>query len=310
LDLESAVFQGIKQFPTIGKKVDTKRLSDLLKEDPDSAFLNCLAKSIPDEERLKHLVKILEQNPNHLNALVGLDLLLRPYNVMKYLDTCLDAIQDARKLNAAIEHLMKSDSFWQGYSEIEVAANIKRVFGNVELEPSLGNEKKADVKFIMDSKEIFLEVTVPKRSYAYVKLIEESVRERKVVQLEAPVERAGEKILTELEHFADVLGKVHSVIVINLNETEIEDIDIEDSLMGKSKFVVLTDRSTGKVEMKEARGDWTAFSRETKLAKVGAIVCYKRDFTLNGKILYQRKVFGLSFGEPECELLLRLFPDN
>lgn len=306
MDLESLIDSAVSQFPTIKKKIGTATLLSLAEKDQHSPIIYYLTKSMPDESKVQEILKVLKDDPKHIGALVALDHLLRPHYVLKHLDMCLSIIQDESKLDASLGHLLNSNSFWQGYSEIEVAAYLKSVFGKIELEPSL-DDKNADIKFPLNSKDVFVEVTVPKRYYKYVKVMQESAEEHKVVQLEAPVERASDKILEELKHFADVLDKVLSIIIINLNDTEIEDIDIEDALMGVSKLVVLTNRSTGKIETRGVRENWTAFSKDDKLRKVGAIICYKRDFALNGDVVFEKRVFALSFDRQECEHLLNLF---
>lgn len=307
MNWESLIDSAVNQFPIIKKRIDISRLLSLADEDKYSPIIYYLTKSMPDKQKVQEILKVLEENPNHIGALVALDYLLRPYYILKHLDKCLSIIQDENNLNSFLEHLLNPDSFWQGYSEIEVAAYLKNTFGKIELEPSLGDKKKADIKFSLNSNDVFVEVTTPKRHYKHVKAMQESAKKHKFVQLEAPVERASDKILEELKHFADVLDKVLSVIVINLNNTEIEDIDIEDALMGVSKLVVLTNRSTGKIETRVLRENWTAFSKDDKLSKVGAIICYRRDFALNGDVVFEKRIFALSFDEQKCEQLLTLF---
>ena len=310
MDLGFLIDSAVSQFPTIKKKIGTATLLSVAEKDQHSPIIYYLTKSMPDESKVREILKVLKEDSKHIGALVVLDHLLKPHYILKHLDKCLSIIQDESKLDASLEHLLNSNSFWQGYSEIEVAAYLKSVFGKIELEPSLDDKKNADIKFPLNSKDVFVEVTVPKRYYKYVKAMQESAEEHKVVQLEAPVERASDKILEELKHFADVLDKVLSIIIINLNDTEIEDIDIEDALMGVSKLVVLTNRFTGKIETRVARENWTAFSKDDKLRKVGAIMCYKRDFALNGDVVFEKRVFALSFDKQECEHLLKLFPER
>lgn len=283
-------------------------LLSLAKKDQHSQIIYYLTKSMPNETKVQETLKVLQNDPKHVGALVALDYHLRPHYILRHLDRCLSVIQNENKLDALLEHLLKPNSFWQGYSEIEVAAYLKVFSGVIELEPRLDDKKSADIKFPLCSKNVFAEVTVPKSYYKFVKIMQKSAEEHKVVELEAPVERASDKILDELKHFANVLDKVLSIIIVNLNDTEIEDIDIEDALMGVSKFVVLTNRTTGKIETRVIREKWTAFNKDEKLRKIGAIICYKRDFTLNGDVKFEKRVFGLSFNIQLYENLLKLFP--
>lgn len=309
MSLETVIDSALSQFPTLREKIGKAKLLSIAEKNQHLSIIYYLTKSIPDNTKVKKMLYVLKDDPNHIGALVILDYILRPHYILKHLDRCLATIQDESRLNALLEHLLNANSFWQGYCEIEVAAHLKKMFGKIELEPSLNGEKKADVKFSLNCKDVFVEVTAPKRHYKYIKAMQESAEEHKVVQLEAPVERASDKILDELNHFADKLDKVNSVIIINLNDTEIEDIDIEDALMGTSKLVVLKNISTGKIETRVVRENWTAFVKDNKLAKVGAIICYKRDFAINGNVAFEKRVFALSFDKQDCEYLVNLFPE-
>jgi len=308
MDQESLIGSAVNQFPTIKSKIGTSILISLAKKDAHSPIIYYLTKSIPDESKVQETVKVLQDDPNHIGALVTLDYHLRPHYILNHLDWCLSIIRNENKLDTLLEHLLNPNSFWQGYSEIEVAAYLKVLSGEIELEPKLDDKKSADIKFQLNSESIFAEVTVPKSHYKFIRIMQKSAKEHKVVELKAPIERASDKILDELKHFANVLDKVLSVIIVNLNDTEIEDIDIEEALMGVSKLEVLTNRTTGKTETRVIREKWTAFDLDEKLKKIGAIICYKRNFTLNGDVKFEKRVFGLSFDVPLCENILKLFP--
>ncbi|MHC4890785.1 MAG: hypothetical protein ACYTEO_15125, partial [Planctomycetota bacterium] len=244
----------------------------------------------------------------HIGVLMVLDNILRPYFVLKHLDTCLQDLHDKKGVNAYVSHLLDLNSFWQGYCEIEVASYLKKTFGEIELEPKLPNGKVADVKFSLNSEDVFVEVTVPKSSYKFTKAMEKSAETGKPVELPIPTERASEKILDELQHFVDELDEVKSIIILNLNQTEIEDIDIEESLLGVSKLVVSLNRETHETKTRVVRENWTAFSRDNELAKLGAVICYKTEFALNGNVIFNKKIFVLSFGKQKSDELLKIFP--
>lgn len=297
----------LEQFPTIKQMIPVEHLIKMADNDPHSPLIYYLSKSNPDVSKVENLVNRLKQEPKHIGVIFSLYHILRPYHTIKYLDSCLGIIKDEEKLGKCISHLIDKESFWQGYCEIEVAANLKKLFGEIELEPKLPNGKSADIKFPLGSDEIFVEVTAPKRSYTFTKRMEESADTGQVVQLEAPVERASEKIVAELEHFSKILEKVNSIIIINLNETEIEDIDIEDAILGVSSLLVRTNRITREVTMKVKRDKWNAFYRDADLSKIGAVICYKRDFALNGKIAYEKKMFIMNFKEDKYQPLDDLF---
>ena len=152
-----------------------------------------------------------------------------------------------------------------------------------------------------------MEVTAPKRSKKYIEKMEESAETGKAVKLPIPVERASEKIVGEIKHFSKILEDVHSVIIINLNDTEIEDCDIDDSMLGVSSLLVKTNRETREVNPEGIRGKWKAFDRDLDLEKIGAVICYKRSFNVKGEIIYQKHMFVMSFDKEKYEPLTKLF---
>ena len=305
--LEQTLETALEQFPTIKQIITLEKVLELLKNDPYSLFIYNLSKSNPKISKLQEMIGVLKKDPTHVGAMVILYEMIKPFCMMKYLDSFLEAIKDEDKLSKYIAHLTEKNSFLQGYSEIEVAANLKKIFGAIELEPKLANGKSVDVKFLLGSGEIFVEVTAPKKSQKYMEKMEESADTGNVVELEAPVERASEKIIGEIKHFSKVLEDVNSLIIINLNDTDIDDCDIEDSILGVSSLLVQTNRETREFSSKVIRGDWNAFSRDHDLGKIGAVICYKRDFALNGEIVYTKKLFVMSFEEAKYQPLTKLF---
>lgn len=304
--LKQTLRENIENFPSIKTLVTLEKLLDLTDKNPHEHFIHYLSKSNPNPSKIIELQNVIKRTRDG-TAIICLGWLIEPYCIMKYLDDFLGAIKNEEKLGKYISHLTEESSFWQGYSEIEVAANIKNVFGKIELEPKLPNDKSVDVKFQLGAEDIFVEVTAPKRSEKYRERIEESAETGTVVTLPIPVERASEKIVGEIKHFSKILGNVNSVIIINLNDTEIEDIDIEDAMLGVSSLLVKTNRETRETKTEVIRGDWKAFNRDPDLEKIGAVICYKRNFNALGEIIYEKKIFIMSFDKEQYEPLTKLF---
>lgn len=307
MNQESLIRKAVGQFSVVKQLFGIEKFLEIARSDPSSPIIYYLSKSLPDLSQIKELLDQLKKDPEHIGVLVKLDFLLRPYHILRHLDNCLSKNKDEKKLNIILDHISNSKSFWQGYCEAEVASNLKDVFGTIELEPELPNGKVADIKFLLNSEDVFAEITVPKKGYRYRNAEEKALKSGKAVRMPDVVERASDKILAELEHFSNILDQVQSIIIINLNESDFEDLDIQDSLMGISKLVLITDRSTGRTNAKVAREDWTAFKMDNELARVGAIICYKRDFHLNGTVVYNKKIFVMCFEKEEYEKLLNLF---
>jgi hypothetical protein len=237
-----------------------------------------------------------------------LDYYLRPYHTIKHLDRCVGVIASEKKLEVALFHLIDPESYWQGYSEIEVAAYVKKQFGNISLEPLLPRSKSVDMKYVFNDQNYFVEVTAPKSYYKFQEKMEESAKTGKAVTLEDATSRASEKILAEVEHFKGILDDFKSIIIMNVNGSEFDGSEIEDSLLSVSKLVVLKDPKTDKfLGTKVTRDPWTSFQADEDLKKIGLIVTYKRDFALNGTVEISKKLFVISFSEDDFKPLEKLF---
>ena len=304
--LKQTLTENIENFPTIKNIITLKKLLELADKNPHGHFVHYLSKSNPNPSKITELLNVIKRSQDGA-AIFCLGMLIEPYCIMNYLDKFLESIKDEEKLGKYISHLTEPNSFWQGYSEIEVAANIKNVFGKIELEPKLPNGKSVDVKFQLDYKDIFVEITAPKTSKKYLEEMEKSAETGQVVELPIPIERASEKIVDEIKHFSQILGDVHSVIIINLNDTDIEDCDIDDAMLGESSLLVQTNKQTGEVKTSVIRKKWSAFNRDPDLEKIGAVICYKRGFNIKGEIKYEKKMFVMSFDNEKYEPLTKLF---
>lgn len=297
--------EAISQFPMIEQVIGIDTILNLAQRDSRSPLVYYLKRSLRDEDKVNQLMLDFEKNPKHVGVLIALDYYLNCYWTMKHLDRCLSEIKNCGKIDVFIGHLLDSNSFWQGYCEIEVAANVKQTFGEVELEPSLPNGKSVDVKFYLNTNEVFIEVSAPKTGYLYSKALEKATE--KVVKLPDVKQRAVDRLLEELEHFKGVLDRIKSVIVLNLNESDFDDLEIEDLLSG-IELRILIAKGAKNISPIFRREGWTLFESEKDLKKVGAIICYKRNFdVLSGNVIYTKRIFAISFESREAIGLLRLF---
>jgi len=306
--MEGEIISALEQFSIIKDLIGVEKVLELFKRDEKSPFIYYLEKSLVDEDRVKKLLEDLKDNPGHIGILILLDLNLNKYYIMKHLNSNLAYIKSHEKLDRFIEHLLDSSSFWQGYTEIEISAYLKKLFGCIELEPLLPNGKSVDVKYSNNGQDYYIEITVPKAWYKYEKEIKKSAEKGIAVELEDSTDRACEKILDEVAHFDGVLDDVKSIIIINLNETEFDEIEIEDCLLGISKLVFMKNSKTGEfIGTRVDREKWTAFDIDERLQKIGLIISYKRDFALNGNVVFNKKMFIVSFSEKDYVPLEKLF---
>lgn len=198
------ISKALDHFSFIKQLIGIERLLSIAEKDHASPIIYYLSRSLPDESRVKELLVALKKNPKHIGVLIVLDAILAPYHILKHLDNCLSKIRDEKKLDVFLNHVLDSNSFWQGYCEVEVASNLKRAFGTIVLEPTLPNKKSADIRFPLNSENVFAEVTAPKKGYKYISVLEKSAELGKAVDLpsEEVRKRASDKILKELEHFS------------------------------------------------------------------------------------------------------------
>ena len=299
--------EAISHFPTIKQFIGIDRILNLAQKDSVSPLVYYLERSLYDEDKVKQLMSDFRKNPRHVGVLIILDYYLNYYWTMKHLDHCLSEIKDCPKIDVFIRHLLDSNSFWQGYCEVEVAANVKQTFGKVELEPLMPNGKSVDVKFYLNSDEVFVEVSAPKTGDLYRKALEKATG--RVVKLPDVKQRAVDRLLDELEHFKGILDEIKSVIVLNLNESDFDDLEIEDILSG-IELRLLVEKSAKNLSASPTimRNGWTLFESEPDLRKVGAVICYKRNFDiLSGNIIYTKRIFAISFESKETTELSMLF---
>lgn len=300
--------KALNQFPQIKQVIGEEQIVTLAKKEPTNTLIAYLEKTFIDEktnQKLQGLLEALKKEPNDIGALFILDYYLRPYFTLRHLDNCLGPIAKEPHLGVSLSHLLESKSYWQGYSEIEVASYLKKKFGKIILEPTLKNGKSVDMTYNYNKQDYFVEVTAPKSHYKYLAKMEESAQNRKAVKLDDSTPRASEKILTEVEHFKGILDETKSIIILNVNGSEFDETEVEDCLLGISSLAILKNTKTGQfMGTKVVRAPWTAFEADADLKKIGIVMTYKRDFAVpNGAVNFTKKIFVIALKEEDAKPL-------
>lgn len=307
-DKTESIKKALNQFPQIRAVIGEERIIDLAQKESTNMLIAYIEKTYIDEKTNAHIIGLLDalkKEPNHIGALFLLEYYLRPYFTLKHLDKCLGSIAQEDRLGVSLSHLLDSKSFWQGYSEIEVAAYLKKKFGQITLEPCLKNGKSVDMKYYYNKEDYFVEVTAPKSHHKFIAKMEESAQTGQVVTVEDSTSRASEKVLTEVEHFKDILDETKSVIILNVNGSDFDEAEVEDCLLGVSSLAILKNAQTGQfIGTKVTRNPWTAFEADEDLKKIGIVMTYKRDFAVpSGAVAFTKKIFVIALKEEDAKPL-------
>ena len=305
MSIRDIIQDAIQNFPNIESEFGFERILSIDKENEYSPLIYHLKKSIIDESKINNAIEKLKEEPDHIGVLLWLDMYLDSYYVMKDLDTYIKDLKVLDGFKSIIEHLI--NSFWQGYAELEIAYYLKKIFGEIELEPKLPNGKFVDVAYVTKEK-YYVEVIAPRRYYKTERAIEKSGKEGIVVELPDSTDRACEKIIAELTHFEDIIDEVKSLLIIDLKHTDFTEIEIEDCLLGVSKLVIMKNAETGRyVGTRVEREKWTGFDYDDRLSKLGAVICFNKEKNLYGTPVFDKKVFQINFDDDEIKPLLTLF---
>jgi len=305
MSVEELIKEALENFPIIKEIFDYDKIMKIFQDNEYSPLVYHLKKSVIDEGKVKNAVKKYKEDPNDNSPVIWLGMYLDSYYVIKDLEEYLSKLKGLDGFNSIIEHLIYS--FWQGYTELEVAYYLKKLFGKIYLEPKLPNGKKVDVAYD-DGDVFYVEVIAPKRHYKTERALNMSLETGKAVELPDTTDRACEKIVAELEHFSDILEDIKSVLVIDLKNTDFAEVEIEDCLLGVSKLVIMKDKVTGQyVGSRVDREKWTGFDVDPRLAKLGAIICFNKEKNVYGNSFFEKKIFQISLSDKEIKSLLQLF---
>jgi hypothetical protein len=304
------VLNTLQDFPIIMELIGKDWFLSKLKEKSKHPFIYYLSKGRPNYSKIESLQKQLKEikdKPDEASIMLIIYELQYHYFVLSHLEQCLKDLKGESRIRRILNHLKNEEDFWRGYSEAEIAALLKKKFGEIELEPQLPNRKYTDVKFKINDKWIFAEVTTPEKGQRFSEIMKKAIAAKEAVKLPSSVDRVRTKISEEYDHFRNIIDGVPVILFINTNQCEYDELDIEDALMGNPNFVILTNKKTGEVREYWERDSWTVFDEDKKVELLGGIVSYQRNFTIAGKVVFDVKIFAISFSKDDIEPFLSLF---
>jgi len=303
------VLDTLQDFPVIEELIGKDWCLSKLKDGSEHPLISHLLKGTPDCQKITSLVKKYYEVPDERKGCVLfiINQLQCYYFYLNHLEQSLKILKDEFKIQRIINHLKNEDQFWSGYAEAEIAALLKSKFQGIELEPSLPNGRCVDVKFKINKKWIFAEVTVPRIGQKYREEMEKDKAREEFIELPDSAYRARRIIHKEAEHFRNLDDNVPSIIFFNTNHSEINKSEIEDALTGHDKFVIKTNQETKEFNISWERPSWTVFREDERIKQIGAIISYNRNFTLLGNVVYEAKFFKINFTKKDIESLSTMF---
>jgi len=307
INLRKVVLDTLQDFPVIMELIGKDWFLSKLNEGQKHPLIFYLSKGRPDHSKIESLQKQLKEIKDKASIMLIVYELQHHHFVLTHLEQCLSALKEESRIQRILNHLKNEEHFWRGYSEAEVAALLKKKFGEIEIEPQLPNGKSTDIKFKIRNNWIFAEVTTPEKGQKFSEIMEKTVAAKEATMLPGSVDRARTKISKEYDHFRNIMDGVPAVIFMNTNQCEYDELDIEDALMGTPKFVITTNKETGEVGGSWIRDSWTVFDEDKKVELLGGIITYQRNFTIAGKVVFDARIFAISFSRDDIEPLLALF---
>jgi len=299
----------LKEFSAIAGLIGEDWFLRELDEGSKHPLITYLAKGRPNYSKIEHLneeLKKTEDGPVKASTMLIIYELQYHFFVLAHLNHCLEVLNGEPRLGEILDHLTCEDHFWNGYSEAEIGSLLKEKFGEIELAPTLPNGKSADVKFKVEGTWIYAEVTTPEKGQKFSEIMKQAIATEEAVKLDDSTGRVRQKIHEEFEHFRSILGGVPAIVFVNTNQCEYDDLDIEDALMGTPKLVIHTNNATGEVKTFWERDSWTVFEEDEKAETLGGIISYERNFTNTGKVVFDARIFAISFSKKDIEPLVSL----
>jgi len=228
---------------------------------------------------------------------IKVDGLQNHHNHLVNLEKCLSALRDEPRISKFLKHLKNPNSFWQGYAEVECTALFKRKFGKVAIEPHLSTCKNVDYNFSLEKKLIFVEVAAPKMGQKFEDVFLKHVRNTKktVAFFDLPDsrDRVKDAILHQFLHFTN--SGVPGLIIYDVSKCEFDGKDVSERLKGTSFLVVYTRKDTGESASQVKRDPDSVLINDPEIENLGGIICYKRDFDLEGRPVYTVNIIGIVF---------------
>lgn len=183
---------------------------------------------------LDKAVKIMKEGSSHTGELMWAPMYLDLYYwgslLFEDLNRCFLKLKENKGFNGLLNHLKNSDQFFDTISEIRFNAYFCGRY-DIEIEPKINyskNHKKLDSKIKLDKRNVYFEIITPRMS--------RRLKSKQVVTLG---NRSKNKILDKLDkQIKPIINKIKSplVIVVNRSYSDIDEIDIQDTLLGQSQY--------------------------------------------------------------------------
>ena len=214
--------------------------------------------------------------------------------LFEHLNICFSKLKNVNGFNNLLKNLKNTEQFFDTISEIEFNAYFAKRY-SLDLEPKIESSekitKKLDSKVGLSKRGVYFEIITPKMS--------KKLESGKVVVLE---NRAKYKILDKLDtQIKPILDKINKplVIVVNTSHSDIDEIDIEDALLGQSQytFYIPNDRNAVIPDAHISRKNNSINDKYSYGNIISAIIVYrskkhlwgfdfKKEITLNKNALY------------------------
>lgn len=269
-------------------------------------LIQYLQKGEPDWEKIGSVKK----GPLDATAYIIIDYLQHHHNHLNNLERCLAILHGEQRLERFLTHLKQKETFWQGYAEIETTALFKQVFGEVMIEPHLPNCKYVEFTFSLGDVSIFVEVAAPKMGQKFEDVLTQyATTERKVVFVRLPDDRNRIKdaILQQFSHFNNI--DVPALIVYNVNQCEFDGKDIAERFRGTSYLTVYINKDKRETMTRVERDSDSVILNDPDLVNLGGIICYKRNFDINGHVVYDTDLIGIRFSLDTLREIGRVFTE-
>lgn len=186
-------------------------------------------------KRYNECMNIIQNKERTLSEIVWvrfyLDHVYRGNILFNYLNLCFRKIKTKSRVSNIITNLKNPSQFYDTISEIEVNSYFSSRY-ELNLEPKINytsnKYKKLDADVKLSSRWCYLEITTPKMS--------KELMTGKAVFLG---NKSKNKILTKLDdQIKPIINEIRNplVLVVNRSYSDLDEYDIEDSLLGQSQF--------------------------------------------------------------------------
>lgn len=281
--------KNLKKFPTIRYFLEDWIFREVKSGRFSHELIILLSKDEPDWCKVKALLDQLK-NVSNADDYAAIDLKLRflldDYCMLYHLEKYLKTLKNEKRIRRVL-NVLKND-FWGGFVQLEVSYLFKKSFDEVELEPGIG-----DLKILVEDEEIYVEVTACRKGQKFRDVVENAKTtiiegfEIKTFEVPPSTPRIIDVLFRKLKKPIRE-QKVNSIIVINVERSELDAEDFIDALLGTEVYRIYIN--------KEKRKEWGGWVRRNdsilknfpEFSTIGAVVIYRYDRicnTLNATIL-------------------------